>query len=73
MPLVGTWIEIVRYRICFPRRFVVPLVGTWIEIPVALMQIPTMLVVPLVGTWIEIVNNEFGTRCYSRAPRGHVD
>ena len=33
VPLVGTWIEIVNYKVCLPAEMVVPLVGTWIEIP----------------------------------------
>ena len=55
VPLVGTWIEIVNYKVCLPAEMVVPLVGTWIEIHRREAIAQSRVVVPLVGTWIEIL------------------
>ena len=38
VPLVGTWIEIVRTALISNSQNVVPLVGTWIEILVHQIQ-----------------------------------
>ena len=54
VPLVGTWIEIIKDLSVSSRLYVVPLVGTWIEILIAIVATCILNVVPLVGTWIEI-------------------
>ena len=72
MPLVGTWIEIIKISKWYIIHPVVPLVGTWIEICSAEIKI-LPAVVPLVGTWIEIDISGTYSGSGSRAPRGHVD
>ena len=73
MPLVGTWIEMMNWRLNLKLYNVVPLVGTWIEIVCRCCLHTHLHVVPLVGTWIEIWSGVVGVVGVGRAPRGHVD
>ena len=74
VPLVGTWIEIHRYRLGSHCCAVVPLVGTWIEISLPARSLKKVDVVPLVGTWIEItVEKVISSTSRGRPPCGDVD
>ena len=59
VPLVGTWIEIIKQFGMSELSFVVPLVGTWIEILRKGYRRCAWKVVPLVGTWIEITKRYY--------------
>ena len=73
-PLVGAWIEIIKWVQETLRALVAPLVGAWIEITVPRLYIRVCIVAPLVGAWIEIYNiclSDHDGLC--RSSRGSVD
>ena len=53
-PLVGAWIEILRFKTANKKIAVAPLVGAWIEIYAHKRRCRENIVAPLVGAWIEI-------------------
>ena len=74
VPLVGTWIEMIKEMDAYFERQVVPLVGTWIEISPVSTFFSISTVVPLVGTWIEIlVSTSLASSSQRRSPCGNVD
>ena len=52
-PLVGAWIESVRYSNYSCSVAVAPLVGAWIERDYEVYACKACTVAPLVGAWIE--------------------
>ena len=73
VPLVGTWIEILKLYNPYPGVSVVPLVGTWIEILIFISSIKTLLSFPSWERGLKCICGIGMTMHPRRSPRGNVD